>query len=72
MANSTSQVNSTGKVEDLEPTKTHATYFEKDEIAALSEQHRNYLLKRHGTLDLDPVPAHGDADPYNWPAWKVL
>jgi hypothetical protein len=50
---------------------THATFYEKDEIAKLSPEHRDYLMQRHGTLELDPVPAFGDADPYNWPAWKV-
>ncbi|KAL2816663.1 major facilitator superfamily domain-containing protein [Aspergillus granulosus] len=29
-----------------------------------------YLLSRHGTLDLDPLPSMSDVDPYNWPAWK--
>lgn len=37
----------------------------------LAPGHREYLLQRHGTLELDPVPALDDADPYNWPSWKV-
>jgi hypothetical protein len=40
--------------------------------ARLSQEHRDYLLKRHGTLDLDPIPDMADADPYNWSTWKVL
>jgi hypothetical protein len=55
----------------LRIAQTHETYYDKDEIAALSVEHRDYLERRHGTLDLDPVPAFGDADPYNWPTWKV-
>ena len=57
---------------DLEgsPTPINAD-FERDEIAQLSPEHREYLLHRHGTLDLDPVPDMSDADPYNWPTWKV-
>jgi hypothetical protein len=43
-------------VEDLEHAKTHATYIGKEELSPLSEEHRQYLLSRHGTLDLDPVP----------------
>lgn len=43
----------------------------KDEVAALSEEHRQYLLARHGTLDLDPIPDMTDADPYNWSQTKV-
>lgn len=38
----------------------------------LSHEHREYLLRRHGTLELDPIPMPTDADPYNWPTWKVL
>jgi hypothetical protein len=59
-------------VEELGQTKTRATYIERDEVSMLSEEHRNYLIRRHGTLELDPVPGHGDADPYNWPHWKVI
>lgn len=50
--------------------KAHASY--ADAVAArISEQHRDYLLQRHGTLDLDPVPSMDPADPFNWPTWKV-
>lgn len=42
------------------------------ETSALSEQHQGYLLQRHGTLDLDPIPSMDPADPYNWPQWKVI
>lgn len=37
----------------------------------LSEEHRQYLLRRHGTLDISPIPSMNDADPFNWPMWKV-
>lgn len=49
----------------------HAT---EAEIAAagLSVSHKEYLIQRHGTLDLDPIPSPSNADPYNWPLWKVL
>jgi hypothetical protein len=63
--------NETEFVENLEPIATHATHIGKDEIALLSEEHRQYLLRRHGTLILDPVPGFGDADPLNWRTWKV-
>jgi hypothetical protein len=59
-------------VEELGQTKTHAMYIEKDEVNILSEEHRNYLIRRHGTLELNPVPGYGDAGPYNWPHWKVI
>jgi hypothetical protein len=57
--------------EDLEHAPTHGIYLDKDEISHLSEEHRQYLLERHGTLELDPIPTMGTADPYNWPQWKV-
>lgn len=37
----------------------------------LSAEQRGYLLGRHGTLNFSPVPSMSDADPFNWPAWKV-
>jgi hypothetical protein len=37
----------------------------------LSPEHREYLLARHGTLDLVPLPTMDPADPLNWPSWKV-
>ncbi|CAD6448545.1 ddd63ed4-46f7-40fe-be80-76e9749d285a [Sclerotinia trifoliorum] len=49
--------------ENIDHTATRATYIEADE---LSQEHREYLLSKHGTLDLDPLPSHSDADPYNW------
>ncbi len=47
------------------------TPLESEEITALPQAHKDYLLSRHGTLDLDPIPDMNDADPYNWPQWKV-
>ncbi|EIT80122.1 major facilitator superfamily domain-containing protein [Aspergillus flavus] len=38
----------------------------------ISKAHRDYLLERHGTLELDPIPSMDPADPYNWPSWKKL
>ncbi|KAJ5112915.1 hypothetical protein N7456_001449 [Penicillium angulare] len=53
----------------MEAGKQEAFYVE-DRVAHLSEEHRQYLLARHGTLDLDPIPDMNDADPYNWPQWR--
>lgn len=41
------------------------------DAARLSPAHRDYLVELHGTLELDPLPGYGNADPYNWPKWKV-
>ena len=56
------------KVERLAPIHTN---LEPEEIAQLSQEHRDWLQQRHGTLELDPVPDMNDADPYNWPRSKV-
>lgn len=49
-----------------------ATYITTGAAAGLSQEHRDYLIKRHGTLDLDPIPSDDPADPYNWPGWKKM
>jgi hypothetical protein len=41
------------------------------ENVQISVEHRAYLLQRHGTLDLNPLPSSDPADPLNWPTWKV-
>ena len=46
-------------------------FYVEDRVAHLSEEHRQYLLAKHGTLDLDPIPDMNDADPYNWSTWRV-
>ncbi|PGH01234.1 hypothetical protein AJ79_07966 [Helicocarpus griseus UAMH5409] len=40
------------------------------EESRLSDAHREYLLARHGRLDLNPLPSMSPDDPLNWPAWK--
>ncbi|KAF1981651.1 synaptic vesicle transporter [Aulographum hederae CBS 113979] len=45
---------------------------EIEKIQSLTEEHREYLLQRHGTLDLDPLPSKDPADPLNWPSWTKL
>lgn len=49
-----------------------ATYIPTGAGADLTQEHRDYLLQRHGTLDLDPIPSDDPADPYNWPHWKKV
>jgi hypothetical protein len=34
-------------------------------------EHRDYLMRRHGTLDLNPLPSVDPADPLNWTQTKV-
>lgn len=42
-----------------------------DSQASLADLRKTYLLSRHGTLDLDPLPHPDSTDPLNWPLWKV-
>ncbi|KAJ7610226.1 major facilitator superfamily domain-containing protein [Roridomyces roridus] len=66
---------------DLKESATDTEYRTDDEKAAssqdeiesvLGEEHREYLLQRHGTLDLDPMPSADPADPYNWSKPKKI
>ncbi|OAF57830.1 hypothetical protein VC83_05643 [Pseudogymnoascus destructans] len=52
--------------EDMELTVENITYVHPGTTDALSSEHREYLMQRHGTLGLDPILRMGDADPYNW------
>ncbi|KAF3481835.1 uncharacterized protein GIQ15_04594 [Arthroderma uncinatum] len=36
----------------------------------LSDSHREYLVSRHGRLDLEPLPSMSPDDPLNWPTWR--
>jgi len=46
-----------------------ATYFSTNAAAQLSQEHRDYLIQRHGTLDLDPMPSDDPADPCSFFLW---
>jgi hypothetical protein len=59
---------SADREENLQNT---ATYLDRAAVSGLSQDHQQYLFQRHGTLELDPIPGIGGADPYNWPQWKV-
>lgn len=54
----------------LDTTKTNNN-LESGISNNLSPEHRAYLIERHGTADLVPMPTMDPADPLNWPAWKV-
>lgn len=65
-----------------EPVKSNEVFVESTEMgipttyadvvsSRISKAHRDYLMERHGTLELDPIPSMDAADPYNWLGWKV-
>ncbi|KAH0037082.1 putative MFS multidrug transporter, partial [Aureobasidium melanogenum] len=37
-----------------------------DTVSRLSQAHRDYLIERYGTTELDPIPGFGPADPLNF------
>lgn len=39
------------------------------ETKLMTPEGEEYLLQRHGTLDLDPMPRPTPDDPLNWPTW---
>ncbi|CRL18343.1 Sucrose/H+ symporter, plant [Penicillium camemberti] len=49
-----------------------AVTYAESMTAHLPKAHRDYLMERHGTLELDPIPGMSPADPYNWPEWKKM
>ncbi|CAK9439495.1 uncharacterized protein LODBEIA_P35950 [Lodderomyces beijingensis] len=36
----------------------------------LTPEHQQYLISRHGTVKLDPIPSQDPNDPLNWPQWQ--
>jgi len=57
---------------DQDPIMADGSNLEEGLHGDLSDQHRDYLIARHGTVDLNPLPTMDPADPLNWPAWKVF
>ncbi|CAI7651659.1 unnamed protein product [Penicillium glandicola] len=49
-----------------------AATYDESISARLPKAHRDYLMERHGTLELDPIPGMSPADPYNWPESKKM
>ncbi|ODM14492.1 hypothetical protein SI65_10114 [Aspergillus cristatus] len=48
----------------------HLEEAEGKALTDLSSEHQAFLIDRHGTVNLDPIPSIDPADPYNWPSWK--
>lgn len=47
------------------------THLEEGSGDGLSAEHREYLLKRHGTTEVNRMPSMDPVDPLNWPSWKA-
>jgi hypothetical protein len=60
-----------GNKEMIMDTKNKSEHLDDASRDALSLEHSSYLVERHGTTDLNPLPSQDPSDPLNWPAWKV-
>ncbi|KAH8666936.1 major facilitator superfamily domain-containing protein [Xylariales sp. PMI_506] len=75
MASENTKIEDATKVEDTSKVEDHSNASEKqvsegqipNGVDELSEEHRQYLLERHKSLVLEPIPSMDPADPYNWP-----
>ncbi|KIW04383.1 uncharacterized protein PV09_04667 [Verruconis gallopava] len=56
--------------EKVAPTAEHIDATQS--VESLSDEHREYLIRRHGTAELSPLPDMNDANPYNWRLSKKL
>ncbi|KAH7159726.1 major facilitator superfamily domain-containing protein, partial [Dactylonectria estremocensis] len=52
------------------PEEQYVENGQNDDI--MSTEHREFLLKHHGTVELDPMPSMDEADPLNWPNYKKI
>ncbi|KAJ7935430.1 major facilitator superfamily domain-containing protein [Mycena leptocephala] len=53
-----------GSEADLKKSEDrHVIEHQKEDADPLSPEHREYILQRHGTLDIEPLPSMNDADP---------
>ncbi|KAG7665108.1 uncharacterized protein J8A68_001418 [[Candida] subhashii] len=52
-------------------SNTHNESFDPVGITKeIDPEHEEYLVKRHGSVQLDPLPSADPEDPLNWPDWQ--
>lgn len=65
------KINVSRDIEKLEYVHDeHSVYNEDIAPAELSTDHYEFLMKRHGSVQLDPLPSNDPLDPLNWQEWK--
>jgi hypothetical protein len=69
--NTSTPTNEANCVAEKDHAALDGSHLENGLSGDLSSQHKEYLIARHGTTDLEPLPTMDPADPLNWPAWKV-
>ncbi|KAI5967167.1 hypothetical protein CANMA_003224 [Candida margitis] len=47
-------------------TKEEVEYITTEDEPEISEEHKQYLIAKHGTYNLVPLPSMNDDDPLNW------
>ncbi|KAJ2900740.1 MFS general substrate transporter [Zalerion maritima] len=60
------KVNPDGSAQEVEDIGTAEAAPLPTSAADLTQDERDFLLARHGTLELDPMPTGRADDPYNW------
>ncbi|KFZ17943.1 hypothetical protein V501_01468 [Pseudogymnoascus sp. VKM F-4519 (FW-2642)] len=55
--------------EGKEMIHTHNEHATQTCGSYISEELKAYIVQRHGTLELDPLPSYLPQDPLNWPLW---
>ncbi|KAG2736678.1 hypothetical protein G9P44_000768 [Scheffersomyces stipitis] len=50
--------------------ESHIESVSAENLPELSREHIEYLMERHGTIELDPLPSMDPEDPLNWPNWR--
>lgn len=55
--------------EGKEMIHTHDENFTSPCGSYITEELKAYIMQRHGTLELDPLPSSSPQDPLNWPLW---
>ncbi|KAK6460363.1 major facilitator superfamily domain-containing protein [Scheffersomyces coipomensis] len=48
----------------------HVEEFDPVAFSELDQEHHDFLMQRHGSVQLDPLPSSDPLDPLNWPDWK--
>jgi hypothetical protein len=66
------QTMSTSSSSEKADTFDQSNHVENITNQTLTSEHRDYLIERHGTVDLEPMPSMDPVDPLNWPSWKVF
>lgn len=67
---SSEKARSLSTAEDFEKLSVEHAELVDEEPQSLTAEHHDFLMKRHGSIQLHPLPSTDPLDPLNWPNWK--